>query len=91
MRFEWDPLKAAANFAKHGVRFAETIPVFEDDLAVTVTDNESDPAEERFVTIGLGAKRRVLVVVYCWRGGRIRIISGRKAEAHERARYEENP
>jgi len=90
MAFEWDPEKAEANFAKHGVRFAESIPVFDDATAITVLDDESDPRERRFVSIGTGATGRVLVVAYTWRGKGIRIISARKAEAHERAQYEEN-
>ena len=72
-----------------GVWFAETLPVFEDDDAITITDDESDPHEVRFVSIGTGAKNRVLVVVYCYRGENIRIISARVAEPHERSQYEE--
>ncbi|HUA91750.1 MAG TPA: BrnT family toxin [Terracidiphilus sp.] len=56
MSFEWDPKKAQANFVKHGVRFAEALSVFEDDYALTVTDDESDPGEKRFVSIGTGVK-----------------------------------
>jgi uncharacterized DUF497 family protein len=87
--FEWDPEKAQANFAKHGVRFTESLPVFDDDLAVTLPDDESDPGERRFVSVGTGAKGRVLVVVYTWRRTNIRIISVRRAEAQERVEYEE--
>ena len=87
--FEWDPRKAEANYKKHGIRFSESLPVFEDDCALTVTDAESDPGEPRFVSIGMGAKGRVLVVVYSYRGERIRIISTRPAEPHERLQYEE--
>jgi len=90
MSFEWDLRKAEANFRKHGVRFAEAEPVFVDDLAITISDDESDPEEERFVSIGKGVKERILVVVYCYRGSNIRIISARLAEAHERAQYEEH-
>jgi uncharacterized DUF497 family protein len=43
----------------------------------------------RFVSIGMGAKERVLVVVYCHRGETIRIISARSAEPQERRQYEE--
>jgi uncharacterized protein len=50
MGFEWDAEKAEANCKKHGVRFAECIPVFEDDYAITITDDESDPGEQRFVS-----------------------------------------
>lgn len=90
MRFGWDLEKAEANFAKHGVRFAESLPVFADDCAITIPDDESDPGEQRFVTLGTGAKGRALVVVYTWRGAAIRIISARKAEPRERAQYEEH-
>ncbi len=88
--FEWDVAKAEANYAKHGVRFSESLPVFEDGYAVTITDDESDPHEQRFVSIGRGAKGRLPVVVYSWRGTNIRIISARVAEAHECAQYGED-
>ncbi len=89
MSFDWDPQKAEANFKKHGVRFPESEPVFEDDCAITIKDDESDSGEQRFVSMGMGVKGRVLVVVYCYRGSNIRIISARMAEAQERRQYEE--
>jgi uncharacterized DUF497 family protein len=88
--FEWDVRKAEANFRKHGVWFSESLPVFEDDEAITITDDDSDPHEVRFVSMGMGAKERVLVVVYCYRGESIRIISARVAESQERSQYEES-
>jgi uncharacterized DUF497 family protein len=61
--FEWDEAgKAGINFRKHGVRLPEAIPVFDDPFAITVTDDESDPNERRFVTFGLGAAGRLLAV-----------------------------
>ena len=60
-----------------------------DDYAVTNTDHESDPHELRYVSAGTGMKGRVLVVVYRYRGRKIRIVSARPAEAHERQQYEE--
>ena len=89
MDFEWDVRKAEANNSKHGVHFSESLPVFEDDYAITITDDESDPEEQRFVSIGMGFKERILVVVYSYRDKKIRIISARLAEAHERSQYEE--
>lgn len=87
--FEWDEAgKAGINFRKHGVRMPEAIPVFDDPYAITITDDESDPDERRFVTLGVGALGRLLVVVYTWRGENIRIISARPAEAHEFDQYE---
>jgi uncharacterized DUF497 family protein len=90
MSFEWDARKAESNYEKHGVRFSESLPVFEDDYAITITDDDSDPGEQRFVSMGTGVKERVLVVVYSYRGRNIRIISARLAEAHERSQYEES-
>jgi uncharacterized DUF497 family protein len=66
----------------------EAIPVFDDPHAITITDDESDPEEQRFVTLAMGAMGRLLVVVYTWRGENIRIISARLAEAHEHEQYE---
>ena len=89
MGFEWDQQsKAGINFRRHGVRMPEAIPVFEDPHAITITDDESDPGEQRFVTLGTGAAGRLLVVVYTYRGENIRIISARPAEPHERQDYE---
>ena len=89
MGFEWDEAsKAGINYRKHGVRIPEAIPVFDDPRAITITDDESDPDEQRFVAMGMGGMGRLLVVVYTWRGENIRIISARVAEAHEREQYE---
>jgi len=75
-------------FRKHGVRFAEAEAVFEDDYAITIIDDESDPCEQRFISMGMGVKGRVLVVVYTHRGRNFRIISARLAEPHELSQYE---
>jgi uncharacterized DUF497 family protein len=85
--FEWDPAKAAANRRKHGVSFADAVGVFEDDRALTLEDQH--PEEERWVTIGRDPLGRVLVVSYCWRENRIRLISARKAARREVRSYEE--
>jgi uncharacterized protein len=87
--FEWDEeSKAGINFRKHGVRMPEAIPVFDDPCAITMVDDQSDPGEQRFITLGMGAAGRLLVVAYTWRGENIRIISARPAETHEREEYE---
>jgi uncharacterized DUF497 family protein len=90
MDCDWDLRKAEANYKKHSVRFSEALPVLEDDYAITITDDESDPGEQRFVSMGTGVKGRVLVVVYSYRGKKIRIFSARLAETHERSQYEES-
>ena len=89
MGFEWDEAgKAGINYRKHGIRLPEAIPVFDDPYAITIPDDESDPNEQRFVTLGMGVVGRVLVVAYTWRGSNIRIISARRASPHEQALYE---
>ncbi len=45
--------------------------------------------EERWITMGLDALDRILVIVYTWRGEGLRLISARKATARERRRYED--
>jgi hypothetical protein len=39
--------------------FAEAEPVFADGRAITIMDDESDPHEQRFVSVGSGAKGRL--------------------------------
>ena len=85
MAFEWDPAKDIANRRKHGVRFADAVAVFEDELAITIDDDHAN--EERFITIGSDVLGRVLTVIYTWRGDDIRIISARKATAREARVY----
>jgi hypothetical protein len=83
--FEWDYLKAARNLQKYDVDFADAVTALEDALAITIREETS--GEERFVTLGTDALGRLLVVVYTWRGDRIRIISSRKATPRERRQY----
>jgi uncharacterized DUF497 family protein len=90
VEFEWDERKAAENLRKHGVDFADAALVLEDDLALTVEDPDAQ-GEERWVTMGHDPNQRVLVLAYTWRGGRIRLISARKATGAERRRYETGP
>jgi len=66
----------------------EAIPVFDDLYAITIVDDESDPGEQRFITLGMGAAGGLLVLAYTWRGENIRIVSARPAETHEREEYE---
>ncbi|MFL6193303.1 MAG: BrnT family toxin [Thermoanaerobaculia bacterium] len=84
--YEWSHSKATANRWKHGVDFADAVTVFTDDFALTV--EEKDAAERRWVTVGCAATGEILLVVYTWRGRKIRVISARKAASRERLAYE---
>ena len=88
MKYQWDKTKAASNLKKHGIEFADAVSVFSDELVITIPDNRFD--EERFVTIGMDAFGRILVIVFTWRSEDIRLISARLAERRERKQYEED-
>jgi hypothetical protein len=87
VEIEWDARKAATNLRKHGIDFADAALVFEDDLALTRPDLQSQD-EERFVTLGHDPQGRLLVVAYTWREERIRVISALEATKKERRQYE---
>jgi len=89
MEFEWNPEKAARNLRKHGVAFTEAATVFGDPLSVTVPDPDHSEDEDRYITIGLSDRNRLLMVAHAERGKRIRIISARELTRPEREAYEE--
>ena len=86
MTYQWDNAKARSNLAKHGVVFADAVAVFEDEMALTITDDHPD--ENRFITLGMDTLGRLLVVVHTWRGDNIRLISARRATRNEQKQYE---
>jgi uncharacterized protein len=88
MKFEWDKRKAVSNIKKHGVPFEESSTVFGDPLSLTIQDPIHSNKEERYVTIGLSAKFRIIVVIHTDRGDNIRIISARLATKGEKNNYE---
>ena len=86
---EWDPAKARANFTKHRIHFADAVSALEDEPALTIRDLSSED-EERWITLGRDALGKILVVVYTWRGAKVRLISARFATPRERRQYEES-
>jgi len=89
MGYEWDPAKAETNAKKHGIDFADAAVALEDERALTIEDTASR-LEERFISLCADPLGRVLVVVFTWRSGDIRLISARKATGRERRQYEED-
>jgi hypothetical protein len=86
MEIEFDPDKAAVNLRKHRVSFAHAEQVLRDPVAVTVEDPDAE-GEPRFVTLGMDALGRTLVVVHTPRDEQTRIISARKASKLEALVY----
>lgn len=89
MKFEWDDTKANANWRKHGVSFQEATTIFGDPLAGTFHDPDHSQGEERWLTVGISAEGRLLVVAHTEHDIIFRIISARVATTQERNRYEQ--
>ena len=90
MQFDWDPAKAKANLAKHGVSFETAKLVFQDRFAIVEPGDE--PSEERLRLIGM-VRNALLFVVFTEQAAAdptvVRLISARQATKAERRRYEE--
>ena len=92
--FEWDPTKARDNLDKHGVAFDEAATVFKDPKAISIFDPDHSETEDRWVTMGISEKGRLLIVIHTFREESegdvsIRIISSRKATKQETKTYGE--
>ena len=91
MDFEWDAGKAAVNLRKHHVSFEDAARVFLDPNRIETYDGRDAYGEDRLKTVGM-VEPALLAVVYTVRGKEgdlIRLISARKADAHERTQYRE--
>jgi uncharacterized DUF497 family protein len=90
LEFEWDRRKASQNTRKHRVTFEEASTVFRDPLALTISDPIHSEEEERWIALGESQRRRLLVVIFTKRRGRVRLIGARRATSRERKQYEED-
>jgi len=88
LTFEWDPAKAASNLHKHDVSFEEAATVFEDWLSMTALDPDHSETEERYITVGMSKRGRLLLVAHTENQTRIRIISARQLTPREKRLYE---
>ena len=93
IRFEWDPRKERRNRQRHGISFDEASTVFGDMLSITIPDPDRSDDEQRWVTMGLSHRQRLLVVIHIEEDEKeiVRIISARPADPGERREYEEGP
>ena len=89
IEFAWDRRKARSNLVKHGVSFEEAQTVFLDENARLVDDPDHSAEDERFVLVGYSFQARCLIVSHCYRepDSVIRLISARRATAHEEEVY----
>lgn len=85
MKITFDPDKRATTLTVRGLDMARADEVFT-DLVVTLADDRNDYGETRFISVGYLDGRMVLVA-WTPRGTTRRIISMRKANDREQARY----
>ena len=86
-RFDWDPVKAEANFRKHGVTFDEAGEMLETDECEERPDARHSLGEGRVRTIGYAPGEAVIVVITSTGGRRPRIISAQRATKRECDEY----
>lgn len=60
----WDTRKAWANRRKHNVSFEEAATAFEDRLSLTKPDPDHSITENRFLTLGLSCRHRLVLVAH---------------------------
>lgn len=84
----WDPDKASTNFRKHKVSFEEAATALDDQLSVTKPDPDHSITENRFLTLGLSSRKRLILVAHTEDHEEIRIISARLPTRSERDAYE---
>jgi uncharacterized DUF497 family protein len=88
-KVRWDPRKAWTNLRKHKVSFEEAATVFDDKLSVTKPDPDHSVSENRFLTLGLSFKHRLILLCHTEDPEEIRIISARLPTRSERDAYED--
>jgi hypothetical protein len=87
--FDWDPRKGQANRRKHGVAFDEACTVFNDPLAAIFEDQDHSTVELREILVGRSVLNRLVLVCFTEQpGGKVRIISARRATKREQHDYE---
>jgi len=86
---EWHGHKARSSQSKHAVSFDEARSALRDPDRVTRVDHEHSEWEDRYITVGLSLRFRLITVVTsetAW--GSIRIITAWRATKRERHGYE---
>ena len=89
MTFTYDPNKESINISIHGVSFDEAFTSILDPDAIWIYDIEHSITEDRWISIGMSNRQRVLFTSFTMRGDEVyRIISSREADNKERKLYE---
>lgn len=88
--FEWDDNKAKINKKLHKIEFKKAATLWDDpEISIDMIDDRFDYGEKRFLTIGPISTGQIIMVAYCERNNKIRLISARKAQPSEEQAYRE--
>ncbi|HSK41686.1 MAG TPA: BrnT family toxin [Arenibaculum sp.] len=85
MKIAFDPAKRDATLAERGLDFADAVEVFA-GLTLDVRNDRRDYGETRIITAG-HLRGRMVIVVWTRRGDTRHVISMRKANDREQARF----
>ncbi len=89
LQSSWNVQRPSTRSRPAVVSFAEAATALRDPFAATASDPDHSAAEHRFLTFGVSAEGRLLVVAHTDQGDVLRIISARMASRLERKIYEE--
>lgn len=82
MEIAFDPVKDAANRAKHGVSLAFGVRVFADAAHVVLPSFRPVDGEDRYKAVGM-VDGRLHTAVFMRRDGTVRLISVRRSNGNE--------
>jgi uncharacterized DUF497 family protein len=86
MKITFDPAKRTVTLAERGLDFEDALELFGGDT-LDFPDDRRDYGELRMVTVG-HLRGRMVIVIWTPRGNARHVISMRKANAREKARFE---
>ena len=87
--FEWDEGNKDKNWIRHKVQTVECEAIFFNQPLVIIDDEKHSEKEKRIYAYGKTNSNRKLLVVFCIRNKKIRVISARDMDKNERKYYEE--
>jgi hypothetical protein len=85
VKIDYDPSKRAATLGDRGIDFEDAVEVFA-GRTLDFPDDRFDYGEARMLSVG-HLRGRMVVIVWAPRGATRRVISMRKANEREQARF----
>lgn len=87
--FDWDAGNREKNWVAHKISVAECEMVFFNRPLIIIDDLKHSERESRFYAFGKTNPGRLLLVVFCKRKNKVRVISARDMNRKERKFYED--